>query len=188
MDYNPEDCHFLVTTYNGKQSRSLLIRELEVHLGLKSESINVKKNEHGQPFLSCQYQQLGSISFAHSNIIEVLLYSSNYSQIGIDVENNISNHEVIEEFLSEKERLAISKCDEQFEMEATRIWTYKEAFVKALGVGFITHPHNVCVADVFLKDVGQTGTIIYKGRAYMVKIIVQKRIEKGYVSAVAITK
>lgn len=83
-----------------------------------------KYNEHGKPYIE------EGPYFSISHCKQGIAVAINEQPIGIDIEAiRHANEDLIERTMSEEERVGID--DRQF----TRLWTQKEAIVKAQGVG-----------------------------------------------------
>lgn len=84
-------------------------------------------NEHGKPYIE------GGPYFSISHCKEGIAVAIDDQPIGIDIEAiRHANEYLIERTMNEEERLAISELGMR---EFTRLWTQKEAVVKAEGVG-----------------------------------------------------
>lgn len=178
----------ILIEHKGEISRTSALTILEQERGLIKNSIAITKNKFGKPDLMHNGALFGSVSIAHTKDQFALLYSPEVCELGVDIENSINDEMLVHEFLSPKEIEYMITSKQNRIQESTLIWTLKEAFVKALGVGFKQHPNTVCVADILKKEIGDEGSIVYQGRVYKVHLVL-KKIEDTYcVSGVAIIK
>ena len=87
-------------------------------------------NEYGKPFVP------GTPCFSLSHCKEGIAVAMSEEPIGIDIEAiRHANEELIERTMNEDERLRIKELGIR---EFTRLWTQKEAIVKAQGVGILS--------------------------------------------------
>lgn len=124
-------------------------------------------------------------SYSHSKSFSVLCISTNGCFVGVDIEPCITSERLYYSFLSEQEVRYIDSCKvAERAKEATKIWTRKEAFVKAVGVGMITHPNTLDVLPVITAS---SGEIMYQGTRYTATIILDRWNAGEYCSGVAIS-
>lgn len=99
--------------------------------GLKEKDVTILMNEHGKPYL----KDYPDIHFNLSHSGEIALAAFDEKEIGCDIERKRPiKEEIVRRCFSEEEREFILQAkgkDEAF----TRIWVYKESFIKALGIG-----------------------------------------------------
>jgi phosphopantetheinyl transferase len=187
-----KDYSFFTTKASQKNNLSTVLSIIENGFRLKKGDLLVKKNDKGKPYLYNNGYLFGSISIAHTSTRYVLLFCQKTIEIGVDAEYYIQNEVIARGFLSQLEYDYVTEVTEKEQKKflelATTIWTLKEAFVKALGVGFVTHPKNICVADLLTKKRGGYGEVSYLGRSFLVNIIEKRRFGYGVLSAVAIVK
>ena len=88
-------------------------------------------NEHGKPYIE------GAPYFSISHCKEGIAVAINDTPIGIDIEAiRHADKELIERVMNEEEIQLIANCQEPIaERIFTRLWTQKEAIVKAQGTG-----------------------------------------------------
>ena len=94
-----------------------------------------KYNEHGKPFIE------GAPYFSISHCKDGIAVAINDTPIGIDIESIRSvNEDLIERVMSEKEKSQITNHQSSIESARafTRLWTQKEAIVKAQGTGIVS--------------------------------------------------
>ena len=91
------------------------------------QDIEWKYNEHGKPYLE------GGPYFSISHCKAGIAVAIDDAPIGIDIETiRHANEDLVERTMNEKERLGIRELGMR---EFTRLWTQKEAIVKAEGTG-----------------------------------------------------
>lgn len=135
-------------TYPGASERSyFLIRRATLRSfaarcgGVEPDAIRVFYDEHGAPRVA------GAplfVSVSSRGARAALAVAS--SPIGVDLEPFDETAPVIEDVLGKAERLALAKLAGSARVRAfLRIWTAKEAYLKALGRGFKRDPTLVCI-------------------------------------------
>lgn len=122
---------------------SILIDRLEI----SPEELEFKFNEFGKPYLSDQLFNKNSVYFSlsHSNGGVAVGISTGY-EIGIDLENfskrSINScKKLASRYFGSKEQkylAAAACCDLEYSKIFHRIWTLKEAYLKAAGTGINT--------------------------------------------------
>ncbi|KAL2554250.1 4'-phosphopantetheinyl transferase superfamily [Forsythia ovata] len=139
------------------------IARYQINSQVSPRSLRFKKNIHGKPELEWQFSDHGLSPPLHFNISHtsslVACGVTMNSQIGIDVEEK---HRTIKHNILTFARRYFSKDEVQYlaaildpevqRQEFVKLWTLKEAYVKALGRGFSGAPFK-------------TFTIRYKGVA-----------------------
>lgn len=91
------------------------------------QDLEWKYNEHGKPYLE------GGPYFSISHCKAGIAVAIDDAPIGIDIETiRHANEDLVERTMNEKERLGIRELGMR---EFTRLWTQKEAIVKAEGTG-----------------------------------------------------
>ncbi len=116
---------------------------------LKKYNIKSKivKNEHGKPYL--ENNEL-YFNISHSGDYCVIVISDN--EIGVDIQKLSYKPKVAKRFYNKKEQELATN-----EVEFTKIWTIKEAYVKKLGIGLSYGLENVDTTsidnvEVIIKD------------------------------------
>jgi phosphopantetheinyl transferase len=114
------------------ESRSLLKRAIAVHTGDDGQAETLigalKKGEHGKPYI----EGFSCFSISHTGSIwAVLIADPQYENSGLDIQlsRKCNYMAIAERWFAPEDRASISSADEFF-----RIWTRREALVKALGV------------------------------------------------------
>lgn len=104
----------------------LMLKEGMRELGI-SELGDFQYNEHGKPYIE------GGLYFSISHCKEGIAVAIYDQPIGIDIEAiRHADEELIERVMSPEERVGMD--DRKF----TRLWTQKEAIVKAQGTGIVS--------------------------------------------------
>lgn len=133
------------------QTRGNLRRLLGSYLGIPAGEIAFSCSEHGKPSLSPPTEAL-EFNVSHTRGMAVLGFCRR-CRIGVDVERirtDFQTSEIAERFFSETERIALRNVAVEHRHEAFfRIWTRKEAYIKALGEG-LSHPLHLF--DVSLDE------------------------------------
>ncbi len=155
---------------------SLRKHYVEVHARLRNvlaqtlneppEKINIKKAEHGKPYLVDTPELVFNLSHSASAMVLAVGWSC---RLGVDIEickSRASLNGLVDKCFAEEEIAYWNKLPEvQKTAEFYRFWTRKEAFVKATGRG-IALGLNLCVINPenqaeFLRvpeDCGQAST------------------------------
>ena len=98
-----------------------------------------KYNEHGKPYIE------GGPYFSISHCKAGIAVAIDDAPIGIDIETiRHANEDLVERTMNEKERLGISELGMR---EFTRLWTQKEAIVKAEGTGIYSFEQLQTILD-----------------------------------------
>ena len=102
----------------------MLVDDVEMS---RYQDIEWKYNAHGKPYLE------GGPYFSISHCKAGIAVAIDDAPIGIDIETiRHANEDLVERTMNEKERLGIRELGMR---EFTRLWTQKEAIVKAEGTG-----------------------------------------------------
>ncbi len=137
-----------------------LLRECLKPFGIDyTENTPIAKSEHGKPSLA-EYPHI-HYNVTHSDGITACI--SACKECGIDAERvRDYRPNVIKRAFSESEKALIEKApDEEKNLLFFRLWTLKEAYVKALGIG-VSYPLNTAE---FSFDGGEIRTNI-KGYSF----------------------
>lgn len=171
--------------FNDDKFRFLLARYLlktfapEI-AGQRHHSNDITFNEFGKPHFKDSPLQF---SISHSGDISAVAFSDS-GCIGLDIEfhRNIDDMKALSSrFFSGKENIFLANChDLEFRRNFFRIWSAKEAFLKASGTGVSTDLKS-------FSTVGKSGFSlsgsINEGRAYKLKEIF---IEENYSSFICL--
>lgn len=117
-------------------SQGNLRKILSCYLAIAPEDIQFSQGAHGKPYATSEK----NIYFNLSNSQNLALYAVLLDQeVGIDLEyfrDKVSYTELTERFFSTEEKNYFSKLPAEQQKEAFfRLWTSKEAFIKAVGEG-----------------------------------------------------
>jgi len=133
------------------QTRGTLRRLLGSYLGIPAGEVAFDYSGHGKPSLGDTRHRL-EFNVSHTRGMAVLGFCR-AGRIGVDVEHihtDFQTSEVAERFFSLAERTALRALPAEYRHQAFfRIWTRKEAYIKALGEG-LSHPLHQF--DVSLDD------------------------------------
>lgn len=90
------------------------------------------------------------ISLSHSGSWGAAMVSSCRARVGIDIELVREwREETLRAFLTAGEYdQVMAEAEDKRNLEATKYWTAKEAYLKAIGLGLRRHPSSVNIADV----------------------------------------
>ena len=103
------------------------------------QDLEWKYNEHGKPYLE------GGPYFSISHCKAGIAVAIDDAPIGIDIETiRHANEDLVERTMNEKERLGIKELGMR---EFTRLWTQKEAIVKAEGTGIYSFEQLQTILD-----------------------------------------
>ena len=103
------------------------------------QDLEWKYNEHGKPYLE------GGPYFSISHCKAGIAVAIDDAPIGIDIETiRHANEDLVERTMKEKERLGIKELGMR---EFTRLWTQKEAIVKAEGTGIYSFEQLQTILD-----------------------------------------
>lgn len=117
-----------------------LLRECLKPFGIDyTENTSIAKGEHGKPSLA-EHPHI-QYNVTHADGIAACIAAEN--ECGIDAENvRPYRPNVIKRAFSESEKALIENApDEEKNLLFFRLWTLKEAYVKALGIG-VSYPLN----------------------------------------------
>jgi 4'-phosphopantetheinyl transferase len=129
------------------------------YLQLPPREISLQYADHGKPSLAeCPNHQQLDFNLSHTEGMAVFAFTRR-RRIGVDIENLRSDFrvdEIAERFFSPAERAGLSNIPLSQRHEIFfRIWTQKEAYIKALGEG-LSHPLHQF--DVSLGDAALMAT------------------------------
>lgn len=114
------------------------------YLGLGPSSIELTHDELGKPRVVGTELQ---VSLAHADELALVAIGWD-APLGVDVERirYLPDAEALTQtYCTELERVHLDRCDGDAEL--IRLWTRKEALLKATGEGLRTHPRAVDVLD-----------------------------------------
>lgn len=146
--------------------RYIVRTKLAKYLNCSPSDINIQYNHYGKPFITSPTNIYFNIS--HSMDFVVVVFYKH--QIGVDIEYNQKfNDELISEvFFSSNEIIYLNSLSlEMKKQEFFKIWTYKEAYIKAIGKGMSADP---CSIDIIsLRD----NFLNYKEEIYKIAAITE---------------
>lgn len=124
-------------------ARGILRDILSRYSYIAPQDIKFNYGVNGKPSLSAEQNQ-GKIYFNLAHSHDLAIYAITYlSQLGVDIEytkRNIEALDIAERFFSKNEIASMQALPVSEQVAAFyKIWTRKEAFVKAIGVG-LSHP------------------------------------------------
>lgn len=115
-------------------ARGILRQLLGSYLNKTPQELVFEYNDHGKPFLPNTTLQF---NVSHSHDIAVYAFTNNYP-IGIDIEQVRNTYEdaVAKRYFSSQEYADLSQLPEsERALTFYKIWSRKEAIIKALGIG-----------------------------------------------------
>ncbi|HSK64424.1 MAG TPA: 4'-phosphopantetheinyl transferase superfamily protein [Pyrinomonadaceae bacterium] len=130
--------HFVV-------GRGVLRLLLSRYLETRPEDVRFHYGSHGKPLLDGEHRA-NSLRFnaSHSGDLALYAFVQDY-EVGVDVEyikQDFSTEEIAERFFSSHEIETITSLEKPDRPAAFfRLWTRKEAYIKAIGTG-LSHPLN----------------------------------------------
>ena len=119
--------------------RGILKQIIAKYLAIEPKNLLFEYNRFGKPFLNSDFLK-HDLRFNMSHSKNIALYCISYQKdVGIDIEyirEDVEFQQIIHRFFSHKEKEFIQKITIDKRREAFfRIWTRKEAVLKALGKG-----------------------------------------------------
>jgi 4'-phosphopantetheinyl transferase len=119
-------------------TRALERDVLSRYLGVEPSELKFTRNEFGKPVISHPFGSPITYSLSHTKGLSVCAVGSG-GDVGVDVESlqRANNHAgIAKRFFATSEADFLESLDEnQKPIEFLRLWTLKEAFVKARGLG-----------------------------------------------------
>jgi len=152
-------------------AHDLLRRALSRYASTPPAHLRFATNEYGKPSIESMDPQVRALSFSlsHTRGCVACAITSN-APLGVDVERTdrlLSVHEIADRYFSEEEAAWLRQCsDEMRHIRFAELWTLKEAFLKAVGVGL--SGLRTCVSFRF-KEPGRieaTGRLITDPREW----------------------
>lgn len=143
-------------------AKGLLYIALGYYLERDPQNIEIEFNEFGKPFLTgISNDKMIFFNMSHSNDLAVYAFAKDRN-IGVDVEQikQISDIEgVIDLCFSESEKVWFNKIPFDNKNEVFyKIWTSKEAYIKAIGMGLHFPPNKISTGlnsegDIFFNEI-----------------------------------
>jgi 4'-phosphopantetheinyl transferase len=121
-------------------AHDLLRRTLSYYKDVPPGDWQFATNEHGKPSIDSVDPQLGAMSFSLSHTRGCVACAiAPTAPVGVDIERidrSLSVQEIADRYFSEDEAVWLRRCsDEIYPVRFAELWTLKEAFLKAMGVG-----------------------------------------------------
>ena len=163
---------------NALTGQMLAVGHVSNHLGLPARSVQLSTNGHGKPLVKHAME----LDFNVSHSGHWVLFASDRQDIGIDVEwvRPVDVCHIGPRILSRREWNALYRCEPSNRISLFyEIWTLKESYVKAKGVGLSMqfNGFDVCEDGGTLRDIIEdTNGQIYTFGRY--------EIDDGYRAAV----
>lgn len=133
--------HFEVDRRDFTIAHDLLRRTLSEYSDLSPDKWRFTTNEYGKPLIEGTNPRLSSISFSlsHTRGFVACAITSGIP-VGVDIESidqSQLSQFVADRFFSQREASWLRQCPEELRSSRfVELWTLKEAFLKAAGVGF----------------------------------------------------
>lgn len=135
-------------------SRTALRQLLASYLKQDARTIPFRYSDRGKPELDHSERTL-RFNLSHSNELAVYCFSNN-REVGIDVERVVAFPErdsIAALVLCDKELSILHSFPPEFrDVLFLRLWTRKESFLKALGLGISASPNTTDLSDLPVKD------------------------------------
>ncbi len=181
-----EECSFLSTARQKKAGSYRLEKDKKLclaagvaldrllkDLGLREKDVNVVYLELGKPYIEGHPKIRFNIS--HSGDMAIAVISS--KEVGCDIERRGRYSEaILSRCFCEDERIYVSSSADP-DLAFTRIWTAKESFLKALGLGINAKLNEVAISF-------NEGGIHVKQKLDPRGWIFQERVLDGYVLSI----
>jgi len=133
-----DEIHVWRLDYQVRLGRAPLCSVLAAYLGADPTSIRLIEGEHGRPALAPPHDQTLGFNWSHTGE-HALMAVGRHLTPGIDVERLRPRPralQIAQRFFSKEETAALARLPESAREQAfLRVWTAKEAVVKALGRG-----------------------------------------------------
>jgi 4'-phosphopantetheinyl transferase len=130
--------HVWLLDYQRSQRRQPLCALLAIYLGISADEVALNEGEHGRPELALPWHGNLQFNWSHSGNKAIIAVARNVVP-GIDIERLRPRPKVMqlaERFFHPAEVAALEALEENQREEAfLRLWTGKEAVLKALGRG-----------------------------------------------------
>ena len=164
---------------------------LSRHLNIPVNDVRLGKKEFGKPFLINSHYGL-DFNVSHTNDFFVCAISD-LGNIGIDAEEIVAiNLEIAREFCCNNELDDLSVGSNQSKLiKFYKIWTLKEAYLKAIGTGLNFSPKNVCfdvndLSNIKINNIenNEWSFLTFNISNYMISVCSSYRIDAEGVSFV----
>lgn len=147
-------------------ARGLLRHLLEEYTGIGAARLDIATDTHGKPHLAQPHRPL-HFNLAHS-LDRALIAFSRDSAVGVDFEDLGHRQRVVEvedSICTPAEKTAIASLgdDEARSLALLRLWSAKEAFLKALGTGLQVDPTAIAVSESVWKGSASPASVRWEG-------------------------
>ena len=143
-----DEIHVWQMDYASRQGRAPLRQVLASYLGVPAEAVVLVDGEHGRPVLADGLHPSLDFNWSHSGDRAVLAVGRAIVP-GIDLERRRPRPralDIAERYFDPTEAAALAGLPESERDEAfLRLWTAKEAVLKALGRGLAFGLHRLCI-------------------------------------------
>lgn len=144
-------------------SEILLRTVLDKQFGINNEDIVILKNKYGKPYLKGNED----INFNISHSGDFVVCAVDDKPIGIDIEQiiDIDYKSIAESFFSKDEvQFILNASDENKLHRFYEVWTLKESYIKAKGMGLSIPLNSFCFNfdDYNIKLVGNENGYVFK--------------------------
>lgn len=169
---------FIEDSYRSMIAELLVRYSVINRLGYKNDELIFCTSEYGKPYLKNQNTKAIHFNFSHSG--EYVVCAIDNEECGIDVED-IKNYsmEIANNAFHEDEVTKLHQYDDNKEAAKyfTFLWTMKEAYLKALGVGLSKPLSSFCI----LQDNNKISIIDFEIDSINFNVFESKNIEDKYV-------
>ncbi len=190
-DFHPDEIRFLSTLLTRDEvakSKKFRFRNdqdsyLIVHgmlrlilgnfLGIQPSAVEVLYNSFGKPFTLAGEGQI-FFNLSHSSGVSALAFSKG-SEIGVDVEKinpDFDFRPIAQQFFSENENNYIQNGHNNQPERFFELWTRKEAFLKAIGIGITEHLNvEVSARRNLFRLNGESNGMTFKSTQFMLNTL-----------------
>lgn len=146
----PDAVHVWLLPYPRDSGRAPLRKLLGAYLGLPAEQIGFEAGPHGRPACAAASSAGLDFNWSHSGAYALAAVARSLPELGIDIEIPHPRQRAMalaKRFFAPAEHLALARLGpEAIESGFLRLWTAKEAVLKALGEGLQYGLHRVAFA------------------------------------------
>lgn len=127
-----------------------------MYLDIKPRDIEIGVNKYGKPILVNEHNNCDlQFNVSHTGKLAVVAVMKN-RQIGVDVEQVLPISDLVsiasQVFTPHENVWLFSDDNSVHNKRFFRLWTCKEALLKAVGTGFLTDPKSIEVSSDFQRD------------------------------------
>jgi len=154
--------HFEKDRKSFRTTRAILRTLLSKYLIMDNENISFQSNKYGKPYLDSPKKNNFKFNVSHSREYTALAFNW-INEIGIDIEyinKELKIEEIVNNYFSSYEIQQLFRLEQKKRRHAFfRIWTRKEAFIKAIGRGLSIplDSFDVSVGEECPKILNQAG-------------------------------